>query len=272
MYKNISFIGAGNMSNAIIRGLVADGYPADLITASNPSQAKLETLKNDLNIKVTNCNVTAINTAEVVILSVKPQLLGDVCAAFMSDVSLMNKCVVSLAAGIETPQLLSMLSGHDQIIRVMPNTPSAIGYGMSGIFALPSVNSEYVTFVEQMMQKVGESLVVANEDDINTVIAAAGSSPAYFFFIAESMIASAEKMGLSSLQARTLVQQAMLGSAQMLKRTPLLHPSELRAQVTSKGGTTHEAIKSLQANDMSKILDEAMIAAVKRAKQMAKEF
>ncbi len=272
MYKKISFIGAGNMSNAIIRGLVADGYPADHITASNPSQPKLDTLTNDLGIHVTNCNISAIKNAEFVVLCVKPQILKNVCMAFMSEVSLQDKCVVSLAAGIETSNLIVYLSGHAQLIRVMPNTPSAIGCGMSGIYASADVKENYVTFVEKMMQKVGETVVVSKEDDINTVIAAAGSSPAYFFLIAESMIVSAVKMGLSEQQAKTLVQQAMLGSAEMMKQTPTLSPMELRQQVTSKGGTTFEAIKCLQAHDISKIFDEAMIAAVNRAKEMAKEF
>lgn len=272
MYKKISFIGAGNMSNAIIRGLIAQGYPADHIVASNPSQPKLDALKKDLNIKTTNSNVEAIDMTDVVVLSVKPQVLHDVCKAFIPKVSLNKKCVVSLAAGIETERLQHFLGGHEQVIRVMPNTPCAIGYGMSGIFAPRKVQKEYVDFVENMMQKVGETAVVNQEADINTVIAAAGSSPAYFFLIAESMITSACKMGIPETQARQLVQQAMLGSAQMLKQTPTTRPEELRRQVTSKGGTTYEAIKCLQAHSIESTFDHAMNAAVVRAKQMAQEF
>ncbi|MGQ8364843.1 pyrroline-5-carboxylate reductase [Glaciecola sp. 1036] len=271
-YKKVSFIGAGNMTSAIIRGLVASGYPKDMIMASNPSRGKLDVLASDCGIQTTQTNTQAVEFGDIVVLAVKPQLMADVCSSLVKESNIDDKCFVSIAAGIPCKRLSEMLNGHSKIVRVMPNTPSAIGQGMSGVYATEQVHQEQVQFVADMMKKVGDAIVVANEDDIDTVIAAAGSSPAYFFLIAEAMQSAAVDMGLSTEQARQLVQQAMLGSAMMLKQNSEVSPAQLRANVTSKGGTTHEAVVSLQNNKLDRILAEAMQAAVKRAREMAAEF
>ncbi len=272
LYKNITFIGAGNMTSAIIRGLIADGYPSDKIMATNPSQAKLDILIADCDICTSNSNDDGIAFGDVIILAVKPQLMSKVCAAFKSKERLSNKCFVSIAAGIPIDRLSEMLNGVKNIVRVMPNTPSAIGQGMSGVYAHDVVAQENVQFVLDIMRKVGDTVLVDNEDHINTVIAAAGSSPAYFFLIAEAMQAEAINMGLNKAQARKLVQQAMFGSAKMLKENEDLEPSQLRANVTSKGGTTHQAVLSLQNDNIEQTFARAMQAAVARANEMSKEF
>ncbi|MFC3121001.1 pyrroline-5-carboxylate reductase [Agaribacter flavus] len=269
--KKIAFIGAGNMSAAIIRGLVADGYPANLIMATNPSQEKLDILARDCGISVSNDNQAGLSFGEIVVLAVKPQLISDVCASFNFE-ELNNPCFVSIAAGLPLKRLGELLNHSTNIVRVMPNTPSAIGEGMSGIYAGAGVPQDSVDFIVEMMKKVGDAIVVENESDINTVIAAAGSSPAYFFLIAEAMQNEAMKMGINKSDARRLVQQAMLGSAKMLKSNEGTEAAQLRANVTSKGGTTHQAIVSLQDNNIEDIFAEAMRAAVARANEMANEF
>jgi pyrroline-5-carboxylate reductase len=154
----------------------------------------------------------------------------------------------------------------------MPNTPSAIGLGMSGIFAEQSVARSQVQEVEAIMQSVGKTLVVEQEAQINTVIAAAGSSPAYFFLIAEVMQKAAIEMGLNAADARMLVEQAMLGSATLMQNQADLELSTLRAHVTSKGGTTAKAVESLQEDDIQAMFAKAMQAAVTRANEMSKQF
>jgi pyrroline-5-carboxylate reductase len=268
--KKISFIGAGNMSKAIISGLVEQGYSPDNIMASNPSAGKLISLKNDLAILTTHNNQEAIDFADVVMLSVKPQLMQSVC----HEIKLNNTdtLFVSIAAGLSVKRLADFLPNQAKIVRVMPNTPSAIGLGMSGIYAPTNISAEQVALVGNIMQSVGKILVVENEDDINTVIAAAGSSPAYFFLIAEVMQQAAVNMGIEKQAARLLVEQAMLGSATLMSRHSELELSELRSQVTSKGGTTAKAVESLQQDNIDKVFAKAMQAAVSRAKEMSEQF
>lgn len=268
--NTISFIGAGNMSKAIIGGLVKQGYPADKIMASNPSQPKLDDLKANLDIQITNDNQEAVNFADYVVLSVKPQLMESVTKDLVLRDE--NQVFVSIAAGLTIERLTDFLPEHAQIVRVMPNTPSAIGLGMSGIYAAQNVSSEHIDKVDEIMQSVGKTLVVDNEDDINTVIAAAGSSPAYFFLIAEVMQKSAVEMGLNPQDARMLVEQAMLGSATLMQNNADLELSTLRDQVTSKGGTTAKAVESLQEDDIQAMFTKAMRAAVTRANEMSKQF
>lgn len=268
--KKISFIGAGNMSKAIISGLVERGYTPSHIMASNPSEGKLIALKESLGIHITHNNQDAIDFADIVMLSVKPQLMKTVCSDFILHNP--NALYVSIAAGLTIERLSDFLPAQAKIVRVMPNTPSAIGLGMSGIYADKNISNEELALVEKIMQSVGKTLVVKKEDDINTVIAAAGSSPAYFFLIAEVMQQAAVDMGIDKQAARLLVEQAMLGSATLMSRHSELELSELRSQVTSKGGTTAKAVESLQHDNIDKMFAKAMQAAVTRAQEMSKQF
>lgn len=269
--KKIAFIGAGNMSNSIISGLIAQHYPSSHIMASNPSSQKLEALQSSLGILTTNDNDEAIAWADIVVLSVKPQIMEQVCHAFnKSDID--NKLFVTLAAGIPSQRYLDYFSAPIRLIRVMPNTPSLLGLGMSGLFAGDGVNDNDKAIVSQIMTAVGEILWVNDEKHIDSVIACSGSSPAYFFLMMEYMQQSAVNMGLTAEEARKLIQQAALGAAQMVRHNDHLELSALRKQVTSKGGTTHAAIETFKTQGLEQIVDNAMANAVKRADEMAKEF
>mmetsp|Transcript_54205 Transcript_54205/g.172046 ORF Transcript_54205/g.172046 Transcript_54205/m.172046 type:complete len:274 (-) Transcript_54205:106-927(-) len=270
--RKLSFIGAGNMPRSIISGLVNGGYDPKLITASNPSTPKLDALENDFGINTTQSNISACEAGDVVILSVKPQIMAATCADLIQHTSLQGKIMVSIAAGITTERLIEMLGNYDQVVRTMPNTPSSLSKGMTGLYAPESVNQLDRDFVGHVMAHVGKTLWVDEDSQINTVIAAAGSSPAYVFLFAQAMQDEAIKMGLSKDDARLLVQQAILGSAEMICHNPDLELSELRAQVTSKGGTTHEAIRTFQDNKLEAIVSKAMQAAVARAIEMSSDF
>lgn len=270
--RKVAFIGAGNMPRSIISGMVNSGYKADSIIASNPSRPKLDALKHDFAIQVTQSNAEAADCADVIILSVKPQLMEQVCQDLCQQCTLNDKLVISIAAGITSSRLSEMLHGHANIVRTMPNTPSSLGLGMTGLFASSVITDGDKAYADFIMQHVGKTLWVKNEDDINTVIAAAGSSPAYFFLFAQAMQDEAINMGLDKDDARLLVQQAMLGSAEMISNNPQLELSELRAQVTSKGGTTHEAVETFKRQGLSDIVSASMQAAVRRAKEMSQDF
>lgn len=269
--RRIAFIGAGNMSAAIISGLVNSGYPSDLITASNPSPEKLDKLAELHGIKTTQDNHQAVADCDVIVLAVKPQLMEQVCRKFAQQ-SLQGKVFVSIAAGINSDRLLTMLGGNYPLVRAMPNTPSLLGKGMTGLYAPDSVEQSDKNFVDHMMSSVGEAIWVAKESEIDIVIATAGSSPAYFFLFLESMQNHAVALGMDHDTSRKLVQQAMLGAAEMVCHNENLELSELRAQVTSKGGTTAKAIESFQADGLKDLVAKAMDAAIERAQQMTQQF
>lgn len=269
--KKIAFIGAGNMSCSIINGLVAKHYPSTLIKAANPSQGKLDKLQSDLGILTTNDNDEAIAWADIVVLAVKPHLMENVCRLVKCD-NITNKLFITIAAGITSSRYNDYFGQEIRLVRCMPNTPSLLGLGMTGIYASNTLAIEDRDISSEILKSVGEVMWVEDEAHIDTVTACSGSSPAYFFLFMEYMQQSAIKMGLSAEEARQLIQQSALGAAQMVRHNNHLELSELRKQVTSKGGTTHAAIETFKAHNLDKSVDEAMKNAVARAQQMAQQF
>ncbi|GAA4875540.1 pyrroline-5-carboxylate reductase [Ferrimonas pelagia] len=269
--RRIAFIGAGNMARSIISGLVSNGYPADRIIAANPSQPKLDALAADFAIQSTNDNLLACQQADVIVLGVKPQLMAQVCEP-LSALDLSGKLVLSIAAGVTCDSLQRYLKQAISLVRTMPNTPSLLGLGMTGLYAEASVAEADRAFAGQLMAAVGEIIWLAQESDIDQVIACAGSSPAYFFLFMEAMQQAAVKMGVTTEDARAMIQQAAIGAAAMAKQNPQWSLAELRTQVTSKGGTTAKAIETFEQQDLRASVDDAMNAAVKRAQEMAKQF
>lgn len=271
--RTLAFIGAGNMSRSIIAGLIQAGYPAGRIIAANPSRPKLDELADQFGIRITQNNAEAAREADVIVLAVKPQLMAAMLEALVAELgSLEGKLLVSIAAGIKVERLQEMAGGHARIIRTMPNTPSLLGLGMTGLYAPTGINQADRDFAEQMMQAVGKTLWVAQESGINGVIAAAGSAPAYFFLFMQGIAEEAEAMGFSPEQARLLVQQTALGAAAMVEQNPELSLQALREQVTSKGGTTAEAVKTFQEQGLKPLTSRAMQAAVTRAAEMETLF
>ncbi|MCG9696023.1 pyrroline-5-carboxylate reductase [Shewanella sp. Isolate11] len=269
--KKICFIGAGNMTRSIVSGLVKSGYPSELIHATNPSEGKLIALQQDLGIQVSHDNLAAAEQADVIVLSVKPQLMQQVCE-HLASLDLSNKLIVTIAAGITANRYHDYFNQPIKFIRSMPNTPTQIGYGMTGLFAEASVSEADKALCEQIMQTGGEVVWVDKEDDLNQVIALAGSSPAYFFLMMEAMIDSAKQDGVDEAVARALVQQAALGAAQMVKQNQQLTAGQLRENVTSKGGTTAQALAAFEKAGLRDIVRGAMHDCMARADEMAKQF
>lgn len=270
--KKLAFIGAGNMTRSIISGLIQSGYDKSRILASNPSLPKLKALSEEFGIQVSQSNDEACQFAEAIVLAVKPQMMGDMLSTLKANNELKGKLFLSIAAGLPVSRLQAMLGGEYPVIRIMPNTPSLIGKGMSGLYADDTVNRDDKDYADSVMGAVGETVWVDNEDGINGVIAAAGSSPAYFFLFLQAMEEEAINMGFDKSIARTMVQQAMLGAAEMVCHNPELELSELRANVTSKGGTTAAAVNTLIDEGLQETVSKAMRAAVHRAEEMAKQF
>jgi len=273
LHKKITFIGAGNMASSIISGLVKDGYPADAICASEPNKEATDKLVSQLSIKGSQDNSASATWAEVIVLAVKPQIMGIVCQALAdAGVDFSDKLVISIAAGISVKRLQGLLGENTAVIRVMPNTPSLLQKGMAGLFASPQVDDTNKDYAGALMQAVGEMLWVEQESMIDAVTAASGSAPAYFFLFMEAMQAKAKQMGFNDEQAKQLVLQTALGSAEMVAQNPELSISTLRENVTSKGGTTAAALNSFNELGLTEIVAKSMQAAADRGAEMEKLF
>lgn len=271
--KKIAFIGAGNMAKSLIGGMVANGYPATAISASATTRTKLDALEQEFGIQTATDNDALVAAADIIVLAVKPQIMADVCGAIAQHkANYQGKIFVSIAAGVTVARLQSFLADDQPIIRTMPNTPSLVQKGMTGLFASPEVTTADKQIVDDIMLAVGQTAWVEQESDLNTIIAATGSSPAYFFLFMEAMQASVIKMGFDEKQARALVEQAALGSAAMVLHNQDVDLETLRLNVTSKGGATAEAIRVFQEQDLAHTVDQAMQAAVNRAEAMEKLF
>ena len=268
--NTVAFIGAGNMARCVIAAMVNAGYPADNIIAANRSQPKLTALAADYGIQTTLDNIEAVTKADVIVLAVKPQMMQDLCQALISAVpEIAEKLFVTLAAGIEVNRYQQWL-GNIRLVRAMPNTPSLVSLGVTGLF--PSGCSNYEkAFVDHIFSGTGMTVWLENEAQINHIIAVTGSSPAYFFFFMQAMQQVAEKLGFHADEAKKMVAQTALGAATMALSSEHSF-AELRAQVTSKGGTTHEAITTLANQGLEKMVSDAMYAAIARAEEMAKSL
>lgn len=267
----VCFIGAGNMTRSIVSGLVGKGYPSHLFHATNPSEGKLNALKQDFGIQVSHDNYQACLDADVIVLSVKPQLMQQVCEA-LSTIDLSNKLIITIAAGIPAKRYTDYFKQPITLIRTMPNTPTQLGVGMTGIFAPDNVTQAQKDICQTLMESGGKVVWVNQEDELNQVIALAGSSPAYFFLFIEAMIETGMKMGMDEQTCRALAQEAALGAAQMVIQNPELSLSQLRNNVTSKGGTTAQAIETFEKGNLRGLVDQAMQNCVLRAEEMAKTF
>ncbi len=264
----IAFIGAGNMARAIIIGLVNSGVNANNIIVANPSPEKRLALAEEFGVQQTSDNLIAAEFANVVVLSVKPHFIADVCQQISNNIAIDGKSFISVAAGTTVAQIQQALNGKYPVTRVMPNTPSQVGLGMSGLFASNEVSAEQKAVCEQLMNSVGKTIWLQTEAQIDDIIAVAGSAPAYFFLFMEAMEKQAQLLGFTAQESRMLVEQTALGAAQMVKENnvPI---SQLRENVTSKGGTTQAALKQFTDDGLETLVANAMNAAIKRAKEMA---
>ena len=265
--NTVAFIGAGNMARCLIAALVKQGYPAQNIIASNRNSEKLAALANDFAIQTTEDNVQAARLADVIVLAVKPQIMGEVCQALLAGApEIHEKLFVTVAAGLPVSRYREWL-GDIRLVRAMPNTPAQIGLGVTGLFSSQCSNYEK-SFVDQLFSGCGRNVWLEQETQINHIIAVSGSAPAYFFYFMQAMQQQAETLGFSSEDARAMVAQTALGAATLAANSQL-HFADLRAQVTSKGGTTHEAIETFRARELEQTVAAAMQAAITRAEAMA---
>lgn len=268
--KFITFLGGGNMAQAIVFGLLKQNYPADKITVSDPNAEKLALFSRH-QVNTTQNNLSALEQAEVVVLAVKPQVLAELCQS-LSAVDFSDKLVISIAAAISLDRLETLLPTARHIIRVMPNTPALVSEGMAGLFAKNELPETLKTFAQDLMNTVGKSCWVEQESTMHLITAGSGSSPAYFFLFMEAMENALKALNLDEKTARILVQQSALGAAKMVQEQPDLSIATLRENVTSKGGTTAAALAVFQQQNLTETVHQAIEACIQRSKEMEKLF
>ena len=269
--KKISFIGGGNMAQALISGLIGCGVKPELITVSAPSKETREQYdKQQMNtIDASEDPKAAVIGADVVVLAVKPQVMRQVIGEFAG--ALDNQLVISVAAGLSTEVLSGMLNGYRNIVRAMPNTPSMIQMGATGLYGTDNISAEQKQLATAVMEASGLVMWVENEEHMHAVTAVSGSAPAYMFYFIESMVDRAVALGLDQEQALALALQTMMGAAKMAMNSDDL-PAELRRKVTSPNGTTQAAIESMQHNEIGRQIGEAMQACYDRSQALSEEL
>jgi pyrroline-5-carboxylate reductase len=265
----ITFIGGGNMASAIIGGLVRQGHPATALQVVEPwdeQRAKLAQQFTGMAVLPAAC--AEMKPSDLVVWAVKPQTFKDAAAATRAFVS--GALHLSVAAGITSESIAAWL-GSERIVRAMPNTPALVGLGMTGLMARAAVSADDQALVERVVRTTGELVWVKVESDLDAVTALSGSGPAYVFYFLEAMRDAGAKMGLAPEVAQQLAIGTFIGAASLAQRStdPL---QTLRERVTSKGGTTHAAITSMEASGMKARFEEALIAAQKRAEELGREF
>ncbi|MFM2209616.1 MAG: hypothetical protein RIQ96_1259 [Pseudomonadota bacterium] len=264
----IAFIGGGNMASAIIGGLVRQGLPPDRISVVEPFEAARDKLRTDHGVQAEAHAGEALRQATLVVWAVKPQTFGDAARPVQPFTA--NALHLSVAAGIRSDSIAKWL-GSERVVRAMPNTPALIGQGMTALFARPAASADDRATVEQVLRPIGELLWVEREELLDAVTALSGSGPAYVFFFIEAMTAAAIEMGLSAGQAQRLAIGTFAGASALAQRSDE-PPAVLRERVTSKGGTTHAAITSMQSDAVDALFAKALRAARDRAKELGDEF
>lgn len=266
----IAFIGAGNMAKSIMGGLLAEGYPAEQISASGPRQESLDKVASQFGVAVSTDNRQLAAAADVVILAVKPQMLKSVATDLRTALA-HKPLIISVAAGIATTSMAEWLGDNQAIVRSMPNTPSMVKAGATGLFANANTSSAQRELANGIMAAVGIVQWLDDEQLLNAVTAVSGSGPAYFFLVMESMIEAGMNLGLSRECASELTLQTALGAALLAKGSDV-DVAELRRRVTSPKGTTEQAIKSFEADGIRAIFSRAMNACADRSVELSQQL
>jgi pyrroline-5-carboxylate reductase len=266
--KHIAFIGGGNMASAIISGLLRQGHSASDIAVVEPFAPTRERLLAAYGVAAAPAAGPQLRSADLVVWAVKPQSFADAAAQAAPFTG--QALHLSVAAGIPSSSIAAWL-GSERVVRCMPNTPALIGQGISGLYARPAVAEADRSLVQSVMDSTGASIWLQDESQLDAVTALSGSGPAYVYFFLEAMADAGVMMGLAREQAHQLAVATFIGAGELARQSDE-PPQVLRERVTSKGGTTHAAITSMQASRMKEHFETALLAAQQRATELGREF
>lgn len=269
---SVGVVGCGNLGGALIRGIsgLKSGRPRSLVIFDSHSERAQKL--SSAGVVVAKDIPALLVQSSVVIVAVKPVDIDGVLSAIKSaDDSVKIRCLISVAAGVSVSRITQLIGAKCPVIRVMPNLPSVIGKGMSGIYSGASEDSadSFVLLTQALFGAIGETVVVKKESDINIVTSLSAGGPAYTALFIEALADGGVKMGLTREQSLALSIQTVLGTAEMLKQSQM-HPSQLREQVASAGGTTIHGLHALEKGAVRASVVAAVEAATRRAEEMQK--
>jgi pyrroline-5-carboxylate reductase len=273
----ISFIGGGNMAGALIGGLCDEmmKIPANAICRPEDihvvdlNAESLKRLKDKFGVSTAQQIDEQLRRADVIVLAVKPQQMREVATLLAPHVN--KQLIISIAAGIRFNDLSRWLGDYQTIVRTMPNMPALINKGITGIYAAPQVSDHQRAIANLIMNAVGATVWLENEALLDPLTAVSGSGPAYVFYFIEAMQAAAQEMGFNAEQARQLAMATFMGAAQMASESTESVVT-LREQVTSKGGTTHAALLSMEQSGVGEAIVKALKSAARRSQELGDEY
>jgi pyrroline-5-carboxylate reductase len=263
----LAFIGGGNMAGAIFGGLLWGGWPSASITVVEPWDDQRQRIAAARpGIRLLAKADASLRDADLIVWAVKPQTFAEAAAACAPHVS--HALQLSVMAGVRS-DAIAQASGSQRVVRAMPNTPALIRKGISGLYARDAATADDRAAVERVLAPTGTLLWFGAEADLDAVTALSGSGPAYVFYLLEAMVDAGTQMGLPAEAARRLAQETIAGAAQLAMQSAE-SPATLRERVTSKGGTTHAAITSLDNDGVKAAVMRALQAARKRAEELGR--
>ena len=259
------------MGRALVGGLLRSGIAPRSISVGEPSAGARASLEQEFGCATLPDNEQAIAGAALVVLAVKPQEAAKVMAPLRPRLAERAPIVLSVAAGIETRSLEMWCGPAVPVVRAMPNRPALVGAGATGLYSRPHVSAQARARAEAVMRAVGAVVWVSEESHLDLVTALSGSGPAYFFLLAETMMQAAVRRGLDTEAARVLAAETLHGAGALAHSSDDL--GRLRAEVTSKGGTTEAALRVFGAkNGMAELVQRAIDAASQRSRELASQF
>ena len=265
----IAFVGGGNMTRAIVGGMLANGFAAHRLAVAEPMEKQRQSLASELpNVAIDAGNQSTVTNADAVVLAVKPQVMQAVCCDLRATCSRTRPLIMSIAAGVRSTDIDDWLGGNHAVVRVMPNQPALVRRGATALFANETTSREQADMAQEIMSSVGLVVRVENEADIDAVTAVSGSGPAYFYLLIEMLTDIGQELGLTATVSQALALQTAVGAA-TLARDSGETPSTLTERVRSPGGTTAAALDSLENDNVRAIFKRALVAARDRAVELA---
>lgn len=268
MFRNsiMAFVGSGTMAEAMIKGLTDQARIApERIIASGPRPERGEYLHSRYGIQTTTNNVEAVRDADIIVLSIKPQVLPKVLKE-LHDKPREDALILSIVAGAKI-RVIAQGLGRRAVVRAMPNTPARVGMGMTVWTATPQATELQIAQARQILSALGDEIYMEDEEYLDMATALSGTGPAYVFFFMEALIDAGVHLGFSRRIAQQLALKTIEGSVEIAKQTGL-HPVELRNSVTSPGGTTAEALYQLEKGGMRTVLSKAIWAAYQKSRYL----
>ena len=265
--QKVGFLGCGAMARALCGGLIAGGVPRSQLRGSDPSPAQRTSFVESLGVEATGENEALVAWSDIIVLCTKPGLVAEAIGALPQALRSEPKLWISIAAGIRLSALEQALGTPSRIIRVMPNTPALVGEGASVFSPNASATEADRAAAESLLSSVGTTWEAPNEEMLDAVTGVSGSGPAYVFLFLEALIQAGQNQGLPREAAEALAFQTVLGAARLAIKSEL-SPAELRAQVSSPGGTTVAGLAELDRAGFGDAIDRAVRAATNRSREL----